>query len=116
MTTLERTTKHYYESHVTIDPVFGARRALLADIARNYEFRIAPLFMRKSQADIEGQPHNDDAFMTGHSVNDKDITDRTSELVHALRTHNFAVRRYKIEETMCDSRTEDTLELMRPCN
>lgn len=106
-----RDTELYFESHVTIDPVFGERRDQAAGIATLFNFRMAHLIMRKTLDDM-GTVHTDDSFMTGHSINYADIHDRTKGLVKALRADGHTVRRYKIEDTVCDSRYGDTLGLL----
>lgn len=103
--------KLYYEAHVTIDPVFDDRRAVAQQIAEKHRFRLAKLIMRKREADAE-QPSQDDTFMTGHGVELNDITARTRKVVEALQRLGFRVRRYKIEDTIMDSRNVDVLGLL----
>lgn len=106
-------SKLYYEAHVTIDPVFDSRREQAASTAQAYGFRLAKLIMRKKEADFE-TPAHDDTFMTGHGVEFEDIERRTIGLVRAIQRHGFTVRRYKIEDTIIDSRTHDALGLLGP--
>lgn len=108
----QRTTKLYYEAHITIDPVFGARRLTAQDIASARAFRVAKLILRKD-ASANPEEHTDDTFMTGHSINFVDIMRRTKALCEDLKQSNFVVRRYKIEETVMDSRIEDEMELLK---
>src|ERR1700761_657847 len=99
-------SKLYYEAHVTIDPIFDERREHAALLAQTYKFRLAKLIMRKRESDHE-QVSRDDTFMTGHGIELDDIMTRTKMLVMKLREHGFKVRRYKIEDTILDSRTND---------
>jgi hypothetical protein len=101
----------YYETHVTIDPVFDERREEAAKTAEAYGFRLAKLIMRKRTADAE-QPSRDDTFMTGHGADWDDMTVRTIGLIKALQRRGFVIRRYKIEDTLIDSRTLDVLGLL----
>lgn len=101
----------YFEAHVTIDPVFDHERELVEKIAQPHGFRLAKLIMRKREADAE-RPAQDDTFMTGHGKRRVDIQYRTRMLVEQLRAAGFRVRRYKIEDTVLDSRTEDELKLL----
>lgn len=101
----------YYESHITIDPVFDARRDMAAQIASQFGFRLAKLIMRKHEADEE-QPSQDDTFMTGHSQDMMDIAMRTRNCVQRLNLEGFVVRRYKIEDTVVDSRTNDIYRIL----
>jgi hypothetical protein len=108
---MERTTPLYYESHITISPVFGTDREQAEKIGEVYGFRMAKLVMRKAAND-PGSNHTDDSFMTGHSINLADIEERTAKTALSLRAAGFVIRRYKIEETMCDSRHADILRLL----
>lgn len=101
--------KLYYESHVTIDPPEDSQIALLTSLVQLENFRLAKLFMRKGGVD---EAHVDDAFMTGHGKELSDIRARTIALVNRLHENGFVVRRYKIEDTVLDSRFDDELELL----
>lgn len=103
--------KLYYEAHVTIEPVFNERRAQAAELASSQGFRLADLLMKKRQQDTEVRSKND-TFMTGHSKELSDITARLSRLVVSLQAEGFAVWRYKIEDTVMDSRSRDELGLL----
>lgn len=110
MTAVDVQARLYFESHVTIDPVFDARRDAAEALARKHRFRMAKLIMRKREGDDE-VPHEDDAFMTARHKSLLAIRNYTSNLVRDLRDHGFVVRRYKIEDTLLDSNHGDTL----PC-
>lgn len=102
----------YYEAHITIDPVFDDRRVEAANTAKALEFRLANLIMRKHEADAE-TPSQDDTFMTGHSKDLEDLARRTRELCDRLQKRGYRVRRYKIEDTVLDSRAYDDFEVLR---
>ncbi len=104
-------TKLYYESHITIDPVFDDAREMASELAKQYKFKLATLIMRKREADEE-KPAEDDTFMTGHSKDYQDISARTRGLVELLQTNGYQVRRYKIEDTLVDSRSNDEWGLL----
>lgn len=102
----------YLEAHITIEPVFGERLAQAAQIGAKYKFKPAKLFMQKDrEATLERS--DKDTFMTGHSKSKKDIRERTEGLVTDLLAAGFAVWRYKVEDTLYDSRNEDVLGLMQ---
>jgi len=101
----------YYESHVTIDPVFDARRKVAILCAAYYGFRLAKLIMRKDYADAETES-TDDTFMTAVAYDLSDIQYRTRGLVEMLLRNQFVVRRYKIEDAIMDSRVADELDLL----
>lgn len=101
----------YYEAHVTIDPIFDARRDVAAEIATKFGFRLAKLIMRKREADAE-LPAQDDTFMTANSTDVTSIQSMTRRCVRELQAAGFVVRRYKIEDTILDSRHNDELGLL----
>lgn len=97
-------TKNYYESHVTIEPV-----GVIAEVDSKcsaYGFRMAKLFMEKDK------PNELDAFMTTRSFEFGDIQIRTVGLVKSLQSVGIVVKRYKIELTLIDSKLKDELELL----
>lgn len=98
-------TSLYYESHITIDPVFGEELQNFKAVCLGFNFRVAKLLMEKT-------PSTKDAFCTGRSNNYTDIVERTVGLVQALRQVGFKVRRYKIEDTVIDSHIKDKYELL----
>lgn len=102
----------YFEAHITIDPVFDAARRQAEMLGEIYNFRMAKLILRKREADQE-RPHEDDSFFTGRAKDSDELIVRTAGLVKALRMSGFVVRRYKIEDTILDSRVEDELELLK---
>lgn len=108
---ITHTTELYFEAHITIEPVFDARRLDAAFVAEVYRFRLAELLMRKRETDT-ARRSDKDTFMTGHSADWHDIVQRTTGCVRALREAGFKVWRYKIENTLLDSRRQDALELL----
>lgn len=103
--------KYYYESHVTIEPVFDDRLALAKQIAQGECFKVADLLMKKREEDTE-ERSSKDTFMTTHSKDLDDITRRTKWIVEALLSAGFKVWRYKIEDIVLDSRINDELDLL----
>ncbi len=82
----------YYESHVTIEPVFDDRLEEATQIAINHKFRIANLLMQKRESDLPERSKHD-TFMTGHEgthIGGLDaINTRTKELVLDLQSKRF---------------------------
>lgn len=105
------TARYYYESHITIEPVFDDVREGAAITAQQYGFKLAKLLMQKRAVDAPKRSKYD-TFMTAHSVNLEDITKRTKDLVLALQASGLNVWRYKIEDTILDSRIIDELGLL----
>ncbi len=100
----------YYESHVTIEPVFDEKLEEATVIAIRHKFRIANLLMQKREADTPERSKHD-TFMTGHSAATEEglveINTRTFRLIQDLKKEGFVVWRYKIEHAIVDSRTND---------
>lgn len=103
--------KLYLEAHVTIEPVFDERREEAEKIAQLFGFKLAKLLMQKREADTAERSQYD-TFMTGHSKSRSDIEARTHDLVLSLKSNGFKVWRYKIEDTLLDSRSDDEWHLL----
>lgn len=98
----------YYEAHITIDPVLEDRDLeRLKALAGQYHFRVAELLMRK------GGHHTEDSFLTARSQDIDQILHWTECTVHSLQAHGFTVRRYKIEDTVMDSKINDLIGLLQ---
>jgi hypothetical protein len=99
----------YYECHITVEPVFEETREELSTIAKPFGFRLAELLMQKNR---EHDPIRStyDTFMTAHSKNYEDIFQRMKNCVAAIEAEGFKVWRYKIEDTLFDTKHGDKLE------
>jgi MazG nucleotide pyrophosphohydrolase domain len=102
-----RDSRHYYEAHVTVEPVFEDRLEEFKVICQDYKFRVASLFMQKRREDTEERSKND-SFCTGRGISYTDIEKRMLALVSRLEKEGFKVWRYKIESTVMDSRYDDS--------
>lgn len=100
----------YYECHVTIDPVFGTERQLLTKLIKPFGFKLAKLVMLKKGA--RGAESQRDTFFTAHSKNYSQLQQRMVDCVRAIQKEGFAIRRYKIEDTIIDSKIKDILEIV----
>lgn len=107
----EVVSKLYFESHVTIEPVFDERRGFAAQIATKHKFRLADLLMKKRSEQTE-ERSDKDTFMTRTHVSLEVITEATKALVLELQKEGFKVWRYKIEDTVFDSKFEDNFGLL----
>lgn len=96
----------YYEAHITIEPAFDENLVMAGMIASKYKFKVADLLMKKREVDTEERSKND-TFMTGHDQDSENLTTRMSELIRELQLSGFKVWRYKLEDTVFDSRVED---------
>lgn len=101
--------KYYYESHVTLKPVFSYELERLKLIAEMYDFRVAELLLKREDGTEELSQK--DSFCSAKSENLEDICNRTKLFVQKLN-HEFEVIRYKIEDTLLDSRINDEWQLL----
>ena len=101
----------YYECHITIEPVFDVRLRNFQSICGSFGFRAADLLMKKRDEDTAERSQND-TFATGRDNAYEHLLTRMIGLVAALRTNGYQVWRYKIEDTLLDSKAEgDCLKL-----
>ena len=104
------TTKLYFEVHVTLDPQFDDKLSQLKALAIMFRFRVADLVMKRSVG--SEAPNQEDSFCT-YRGNDWDETVRqTTAFIAILQDADFVVRRYKIENTLIDSKMGDELYLL----
>ena len=101
---------HYYESHVTLEPVFDQRLNTLQEIAAAFNFRVADLLLQKPQGNDKSTR---DSFCTYRGVWLEKTRDNTINFVKALQKAGYEVWRYKIEDTILDSRIEDEFDLLK---
>lgn len=100
----------YFECHITTDPIFGERREALEKIVKPFKFSLAKLFMKKGEN--EESEHKEDTFMTGRHIYYSVLQSRMEGCIKAAKDAGFVVRRYKIENTIIDSKKEDLLDLL----
>lgn len=103
--------KHYLETHVTIEPIFDDRLEQASILAKEHGFKIASLLMKKREQDTEERSKYD-TFMTGHGKDLELMEIKVTKLVKALIAAGFKVWRYKIEDTLMDSRIDDELGVL----
>ena len=101
----------YFESHITIEPVFDERLVEASGIAEKYKFKIADLLMKKRKEDDPARSQYD-TFMTGRSIYPDELQDNMCKLVKELQSKAFKVWRYKIEGVAIDSKFEDPFKLL----
>lgn len=108
----ETPTDLYYEGHITIEPVFGDRLRQAQELAKPFGFRVADLLMQKDRKETP-ERSSKDTFMTGHDRWLENLGLRIKTLVQVLQDNDFQVWRYKAENTVYDSRSFDTLRLLK---
>jgi len=98
----------YFESHVTIEPVFDERLKELKTVCLKEGFRVADLLMKKrSKESARRSAH--DTFCTGRDNDYETLLKRTLGLVTTLQAAGFKVWRYKLESTLLDSKIDDSI-------
>lgn len=100
-------SKMYFEAHVTTDPIPATHAAAFRVITQECGFHIASLLMEKPGEGLVS--HDADAFCTGRGPDFEDLKSRTHDLCLKLVQVGIVVRRYKIEDTLLDSRVANTL-------
>lgn len=97
----------YYESHVTVEPVFDARLEQLKFLCDLHGFRVADLLMQKRFSDAPERSRFD-TFCSSRSVDLAVLETRMFGLVNACLNAGFKVWRYKIEDVILDSKVDDS--------
>jgi hypothetical protein len=99
---------HYYEAHVTIEPVFDERLDKFKELCAEFNFRVADLLMQKRKEDTPERSAKDQ-FCTGRSNDYTTLRYLVGRLARALRANDFIVTRWKIEAALLDSKYGDIL-------
>lgn len=102
----------YYEAHITFEPVFGYDLDKLKFRAENLGFKVADLVMLHGAQDKYPALPRKDAFVTARGYNYESLVVKVMELVTAMAVSGIKVLRYKIEDTLCDSKIQDVLSLL----
>lgn len=93
----------YYESHITIEPVFDERLEHFKSICGNYRFKAAELLMKKRKEE-KAERSQYDTFCTGRSKSFVDLKNDMNDLLIHLMLDGFQVWRYKIEAVVLDEK------------
>lgn len=93
----------YFESHITIEPVFGERLEQLQKLVAGYGFKVADLLMVKNRQPT-AERSNKDTFCTARSTMQRKLIGDMNDCVAALQAEGFAVWRKKIEIAILDER------------
>lgn len=101
----------YFECHITIEPVFDKDRDFVQAICSKWGFKLAELLMQKRKEDTANVSKYD-TFCTSHSLSRNDITNRMLKCINELNAFGFKVWRYKVEDTIFDSRKADIYGLI----
>lgn len=96
-------TDLYFESHVTIEPVFDDRLEQLKKIVHKHSFRVADLLMQKRRGDTHERSKYD-TFCTARGNDYHELNAKMMLCVGDLVSAGFKVWRYKLENTLVDVR------------
>jgi hypothetical protein len=96
----EPSTNLYFECHITLEPTED-NPLLLKVVARDHGFRVAKFLMKK------GETLEPDDFLTSRSQSYADLETRMYDCIESLKATGFKVTRYKIENTLLDSRAAE---------
>lgn len=102
----------YYESHITVEPVFEERLERFKELCAPYAFKPAKLLMKKRNIDTPVRSEYD-TFCTGKNKNHDKLRDSMLLLVQSLTNDGFKVWRYKIEAILLDVKLKDDDALLR---
>lgn len=103
----------YYESHITVEPIFDERLDRFKALCKQQGFRVADLLMQKRKEDTPERSRFD-TFCTGRDPTYWDLHYRMVALLGFLKQEGFKVWRYKIEHAILDSREDDSIFPISP--
>lgn len=104
-------TDLYFESHITIEPVFGEMREKAEEAIKDAKFRMADLVMKKGVGQTE-TPNQEDSFCTGRGSDFNELMYRTQLAGQALKNLGIKVYRYKLENTLIDTKIANTPDVL----
>lgn len=103
----------YYEAHVTIEPLNDLTRPAVQTLCDRHGFKIAEFLMQRADSAAPDVPANDpNSFVSCRETNKTTMIRRITYLVLDLRKAGIEVRRYKMEDTLVDSRHGDEWGLL----
>jgi len=102
----------YYESHVTVEPVFDERLEKFKEICAPHTFKPAKLLMKKRSFDTPVRSEYD-TFCTGKNKNEEKLRLSMMLLIKDLIDNGFDVWRYKIEAILLDVKVKKDNALLR---
>jgi len=91
----------YYESHITIEPVFDERLGLFEELCKKHNFKSAKLLMQKDRTETP-ERSNKDTFATGHGKDVETLKEQMLNLITDLDKNRFKIWRFKIEGVLVD--------------
>lgn len=98
----------YFESHITIEPVFDERLEDFKKHCAVYKYKVADLLMKK-KADGPEEKSTNDSFCTARDKDFDQMKSRMLSLLALLKQEGYRILRFKIEDVVLDSRKDDSL-------
>lgn len=98
-------TPLYYESHITIEPVFETTLEIFKHLCEKHGFKAANLLMQKERESVP-ERSNKDTFATGQDEKFIVLQSRMHSLLGDLMMDGFKVWRYKIEAILLDQKLD----------
>ena len=100
----------YHEIHVTLEwnDFLACDIDFIRNEAKNHGFHMGDLLLMKK----EDQRSHKDAFFTSRAKTYDDAVTLTKSFCALLKRYGHKVIRYKIEDTVLDSKFEDTLGII----
>lgn len=95
----------YYEAHITIEPVFGEQLFNFQELCLDFGFQASDFLLKKRPQDTPERSQYDQ-FCTTRDQDLDSIQTRMASLISKLKVAGYKVWRYKIEDTLIDSRHE----------
>lgn len=93
----------YYESHITVEPVFDDRLDKFKEICLKYKFKAADLLFQKRKQDTPTRSSKD-TFCTSRGTKIDELKQRMEQLTEELKNENYKVWRQKIEAVIIDKK------------
>ncbi len=94
----------YYESHITIEPVFDEKLNRFSELCLKYKFKAADLLLQKRKTDTPSRSSKD-SFCTARGIDYEELKTRMENLATNLKKENYQVWRQKIEAVLYDVRS-----------
>ena len=98
-------SKLYYECHVTVEPIPAERQELFGIICKTQKFWSSDWALKTETFKF---------FATSRGTNYEELKYRMERLIAKLKRCDYKIARYKIEDTVIDSKIDDHLNLLDP--
>lgn len=101
---VEGTARLYYEAHITTAPLTQTQRENLEPAIMVLGFKLADFLMQRGADGLDHKAQDPNSFVSCRDTDKKRIYARTFSMVRTFHAEGVEVRRYKIEDTLADSK------------